>query len=96
MLTDCPRLRDSHQQRIKIMQTLIKTTLLFLVVSLSSHVTWADEFDAAITAFENAGASGAYFDSAYGYAVFPTIGKGGIGIGGAHGSGRVYAQTPAQ
>ena len=29
-------------------------------------------------------------DSAYGYAVFPTIGKGGIGIGGAHGKGGVY------
>lgn len=26
----------------------------------------------------------------YGYAIFPTIGKGGIGIGGAHGSGGVY------
>ncbi len=34
--------------------------------------------------------------SAYGYAVFPTIGKGGLGIGGAGGSGCVYkggAQT---
>lgn len=31
-----------------------------------------------------------FHDSAYGYAVFPTIGKGGIGIGGAHGSGGVY------
>ena len=29
-------------------------------------------------------------ESAYGYAIFPTIGKGGIGIGAAHGSGRVY------
>ncbi len=29
-------------------------------------------------------------DSSYGYAVFPTIGKGGLGIGGAHGKGRVY------
>lgn len=29
-------------------------------------------------------------DSAYGYAVFPTIGKGGLGLGGAHGKGRVY------
>lgn len=29
-------------------------------------------------------------DSAYGRAVFPTIGKGGIGIGGAHGKGGVY------
>lgn len=27
---------------------------------------------------------------AYGYAVFPTIGKGGVGIGGGYGKGRVY------
>ena len=31
-----------------------------------------------------------YFDGAYGYAYFPTIGKGGFGIGGAAGSGIVY------
>jgi len=31
-----------------------------------------------------------YFDSAYGYAIFPTVGKGGIGIGGGYGKGRVY------
>ncbi|MDA8693011.1 hypothetical protein N9L92_03035 [Saprospiraceae bacterium] len=30
------------------------------------------------------------FSSAYGYAVFPNIGKGGIGIGGANGNGTVY------
>src|SRR4029453_8039357 len=27
-----------------------------------------------------------------GYALFPTIGKGGLGVGAAHGSGRVYAK----
>lgn len=31
-----------------------------------------------------------YFEKAYGYAVFPTITKGGIGIGAAHGTGDVY------
>ena len=31
-----------------------------------------------------------FFDSAAGYAVFPTVGKGGIGIGGAYGEGKVY------
>ena len=30
-----------------------------------------------------------WFDSAYAYAVFPKVGKGGIGIGGAHGKGIV-------
>jgi len=31
-----------------------------------------------------------FFNKAYGYAVFPTVGKAGIGIGGAYGSGVVY------
>lgn len=31
-----------------------------------------------------------YFNEANGYAVFPNIGKGGIGIGGAHGKGEVF------
>ncbi|MBL0152517.1 MAG: hypothetical protein IPP93_03115 [Chitinophagaceae bacterium] len=30
------------------------------------------------------------FNSAYGYAIFPNVGKGGIGIGGAAGNGVVY------
>jgi len=30
-----------------------------------------------------------WFDDAYAYAVFPKVGKGGIGIGGAHGKGLV-------
>ncbi|UCD23759.1 MAG: hypothetical protein JSW51_12090 [Gemmatimonadota bacterium] len=34
----------------------------------------------------------AWFKEAYGYAVFPSVGKGGIGIGGAHGKGLVYEQ----
>jgi len=33
-----------------------------------------------------------YFNKAYGYAVFPTVGKGAIGIGGAYGSGEVFKQ----
>jgi lipid-binding SYLF domain-containing protein len=31
-----------------------------------------------------------FFDKAWGYAVFPTVGKAGIGIGGAYGKGVVY------
>lgn len=31
-----------------------------------------------------------FFNKAYAYAVYPTVGKGAIGIGGAHGSGVVY------
>jgi len=31
-----------------------------------------------------------YFSTAYGYAVFPSIGKGGLGVGGATGNGTLY------
>lgn len=31
-----------------------------------------------------------FFDEAYGYAVFPTVGKGAIAIGGAYGQGKVF------
>lgn len=36
-----------------------------------------------------------FFEKAYGYAVFPTIGKAGFGVGGAHGKGIVYKQGVA-
>jgi lipid-binding SYLF domain-containing protein len=41
--------------------------------------------------FRNAGESGKFFAKSYGYAVYPTIGKGGLGVGGAFGKGCVYA-----
>jgi lipid-binding SYLF domain-containing protein len=49
----------------------------------------ADEYDETIGIFRRA-ESGSMFDSAYGYAVFPTIGKAGFIVGGAYGKGRVY------
>jgi lipid-binding SYLF domain-containing protein len=36
-----------------------------------------------------------FFKSSYGYAVFPTVGKAGIGIGGAYGTGIVYRNGKA-
>ena len=52
----------------------------------------ADSYSDAVASFKNAGESGVFFEQSYGYAVYPTIGKGGIGIGGAHGKGQVYAR----
>ena len=52
----------------------------------------ADEYSDTVDTFKKAGESAAFFANSYGYAVFPTIGKGGLGIGAAHGSGRVYEQ----
>ncbi len=44
----------------------------------------------ALVEFENVAQMEAYFESSYGVAIFPTIGKGGFGIGGAHGAGWVF------
>jgi lipid-binding SYLF domain-containing protein len=43
-----------------------------------------------IRLFKNSHEASGYFSNAYGYAIFPTIGKGGLGVGAAHGSGHVY------
>jgi len=51
----------------------------------------AAKYSEALETFKRAETSNAFFSKSYGYALFPTIGKGGIGLGGAHGSGRVYA-----
>ncbi len=50
----------------------------------------ASKYAETIKLFQDAGESAGFFKTAYGYAVFPTIGKAGLGIGGAHGSGKVY------
>lgn len=68
------------------------TFALLGLLALITAPARADEWSDTEALFKNAGQSGKHFSDAYGYAVFPTIGKGGIGIGGAHGSGRVYAK----
>lgn len=51
------------------------------------------EIAQTIAVFKNKDPSIApYFQSAYGYAVFPTVGKGAFIVGGAYGTGKVYAQ----
>lgn len=69
-----------------------RSTILLILLLLAAGFSnaYADKYDDTIKVFRNAGESGSFFGKAYGYAVFPTVGKGGIGIGAAHGKGRVY------
>jgi len=68
--------------------------LLAIVALLSFSISpaWADEYTDTINVFKKAVESGAFFQKSHGYAVFPTIGKGGVGVGGAYGKGRLYKQ----
>lgn len=67
-------------------------TLLVITAPLLPPTVQAGDYEDAIASFRGAEETAPFFESAYGYVVFPTIGKGGIGIGGAHGSGRAYAR----
>jgi len=55
-----------------------------------SSLAHADGYSDTIEVFRKSPAVQPFFEDAYGYAVFPTVGKGGLGIGGAYGKGQVY------
>jgi len=74
------------------MKTFWRTCLLMSSLTLAAVPALADRYSDTTSLFKNAGASAAFFESSYGYAVFPTIGKGGIGVGAARGKGRVFQQ----
>ena len=61
-----------------------------LLLALAFAPARADDYTDTINVFKKASESGSFFANAYGYAVFPTIGKGGAVVGAAHGNGRVY------
>jgi lipid-binding SYLF domain-containing protein len=69
---------------------LIRTGLLVVLLALCANAT-ADSYDDTIESFQDAGDSAMFFDSAHAWAVFPSIGKGGVGIGAARGKGRMYS-----
>lgn len=73
------------------MNTMLKALLVGLFVSLFCSSVYADEYADTKKMFVDAGISD-MFSSAYGYALFPTIGKAGFLVGGAYGKGRVYEE----
>jgi lipid-binding SYLF domain-containing protein len=71
-----------------IIRTLTLAPALLLIAGLAHAGTYSD----TIALFKNAGESSSFFQKSYGYAVFPTIGEAGLGVGGALGKGHVYEQ----
>jgi hypothetical protein len=67
---------------------LVMLTLLMLPLTPAA----ADDYTDTIEIFIKSDAVKPFFNEAYGYAVFPLVGKGGIILGGAYGAGRVYRQ----
>lgn len=64
--------------------------LIALAIAFVATSVHADEFMDAAEKFRKSPTVQPFFQSAYGYAIFPTVGKGGMLVGGAYGEGRVY------
>ena len=83
----------------KSKNVFIALITIFSIQSVLAQIgAWDPEAESnceeTIKAFKDKnGKFDAYFKEAYGYAIFPSIGKGAIGIGGAHGKGLVYEQS---
>ncbi|PID40279.1 MAG: hypothetical protein CR984_04035 [Proteobacteria bacterium] len=74
---------------MKLFGFLLTITIAAILI-LPLAAAGADSQADAIAMFKSAPNVKPFFDTAYGYAVFPTIGKGGIIVGAAYGKGKVY------
>jgi len=70
----------------------MKRFFLAIVILMFSQTTLADNDKSTIANFKKSEQVKKFFDKAYGYAIFPSVGKGGFGIGGSYGEGSVYKQ----
>jgi lipid-binding SYLF domain-containing protein len=68
----------------------IPTFMAGAAMLLAGAVAMASEYGDTLELFRHAGESASFFNNCYGYAVLPSIGKGGLIVGAAHGNGRVY------
>lgn len=56
-------------------------------ISVAAEV---EDYSGTINVYKQSPQVMPYFEKAYGYAVFPSVGKGGLVVGGAYGRGQVY------
>jgi lipid-binding SYLF domain-containing protein len=88
-------LKQKKTKQVKKMSMMKRSGFFILLITVMvalgvSNPAQADKFLDTIDTFKKSEAVRPFLKSAYGYAVFPTVGKGGIGIGGAYGKGQVY------
>ncbi len=66
--------------------------LILILITLAATPAYADSYSGTISLFKKSDAVQPFFKNNYGYAVFPTVGKGGFVVGGSYGKGQVYKQ----
>ncbi len=73
--------------------TKIRQLIFFVLLAGFASFTVAEtveDYSKTINEYKANPTAGPYFNSAFGYAVLPNVGKGGLGVGAAHGKGQVY------
>jgi lipid-binding SYLF domain-containing protein len=79
---------------MKLRRFLFPLLAMLMAWSLADTAA-ADAFTDTIELYRKSRAVQPFFNNSYGYVVFPTVGKGGIGIGGAYGKGKVFRRGKA-
>lgn len=74
----------------KIQRTMLTISLVLGIIHAGPVL--ADQYSDTIDLFKQSPVVQSFFNNCYGYAVFPTVGKGGFVVGGAYGTGQVYAK----
>ena len=71
-------------------KVLVLTLAILGALPVARAARKVEDYSKTIAEFKKIGVVAPFFESAHAYAVFPTVGKGGLGIGGSHGKGQVY------
>jgi lipid-binding SYLF domain-containing protein len=71
-------------------KNFICMVLCVLVIFSSAVAAGAENYAKTIQVFKESPVVAEFFRNAYGYAIFPTVGKAGFVIGGSYGTGQVY------
>jgi lipid-binding SYLF domain-containing protein len=74
------------------MKKTLGVLIIVLFFGISNAAVDSKDYANTIDLFRSSPALTKFFDNAYGYAVFPTIGKAGYIVGGSYGEGQVYQQ----
>lgn len=74
---------------MKKLSFLLIVALIFGIANVSIAAN-TEDYSSTITVFRDSPVVAKFFKNSYGYAVFPTIGKGAYVVGGSYGEGQVY------
>jgi len=75
--------------------TVTFAVLYFLLTPIAVGLSAADQYTNAIGVFQSSPEVQPFFKNCYAYAIFPTVGKAAVVVGGAFGEGKVYRQGKA-